>query len=78
VVEQQLSETRATKLGSHIHPLDLSIFSAKQLDATTASGSAAIANDKEGHGVGNQLLHAEAVTTLARIERLQLRLKLRN
>ena len=68
----------ATKLGTHVHPLDLSIVGAKQLDAATANGCAAIADEKEGHAFRNQLLHTVAMTAFTRIERLKVRLKLGN
>src|SRR5690349_10944140 len=78
VVEHQLPETPAAKLRSHPHSLDFAILGLKQLDATTAGRRTPIANHEKGNRVGNQFLDAKAVTALARIERRQMRVELRN
>src|SRR5262245_57287047 len=78
MVQHQLGETFAARLGTHVHPLDLSILGAHQFDAATANGYAVIADEEEGHALGNQLLHAVAMTAFTRIERLKIRLQLGN
>ena len=74
----ELEKSLAICFAGSIHALELPVIGAKQLDAATASGSAVNANDEEGYAIGNLFLHAEAVTALARIERLQMCIQLRN
>ena len=78
VVEHQLAVPLAAKLRSHPHALDLAVLAAEQLDAAAAGGRAAFANDEERDRVGNQLLNAEPMPALARIERRQMCVELRD
>src|SRR5262249_3185908 len=78
MLEQRLGEAQTSKRRAHVHPPDLPHLRAEQLDAATAGGRAIIANDEERDRVGNQFLHAETMTALARIERRQMRVELCN
>src|SRR5262245_25383885 len=76
VVEHQLAVTQAAKLRPNPHAFDLAILCAEQLDPATSGRSPVVADDEERDRVGNQLLHAEAMTALAWIERRQIRIEL--
>ena len=78
VIEHQLAVTQAAKLRTHPHALDLPVLGAEEFDPAAAGRSTVIADDEERHSVGDQLLHAETMTALARIERRQMRVELRN
>src|SRR5689334_19199651 len=78
MVEHQLGEARASIGRSHPHSLDLAVLRAEQLDTSTANRGATVSDDEERNGVGNQFRHAETVTTLAWIERLEVGVELRD
>jgi len=71
VPQHQLRKTRTAELRADIHPLDLGILAAYQLDCSTARWNAALTNDKEGHTFREQFLHAVAMPAFARIEGLE-------
>src|SRR5205814_10407620 len=73
MIDHQFPQTQTAKLRTHIHPLDFAILGPKQLDASTPSRCAVLANEKEMHLLFDQLFHAIAVTALPRVERFKVR-----
>src|SRR4026207_929101 len=71
-------DAQTAKRRAHIHSLDRSIFGPVQLDPATASRYACLADKKERHAFGNQLLDAVPMTTLARIEWFKKRFEFRD
>ena len=69
VVEHQLPESATAELWAHVHAFDLPAPSSAPSAATSCC--AVLADDEERDGIGNQLLHAEAVPALACVQRLE-------
>src|SRR5215213_8207883 len=76
MTQHQSSKTQAAKLLADIHALELTVFTAKQLDTATGDRHTIRAQHKEGHRLGQQPLNAQTMAAFAWVERLKLRLKL--
>ena len=71
-----LTPALAAILGPDIHPLDLGVVRAKNLDAAAARGLPGLPDDKESHARFQQLVHAVAVAAGLGIQRVQVRFQL--
>lgn len=75
VIEHKTAEAAAAKRGAHPHPLDLGVLPADEHDAAASGRHPVVARDEEGDLLAQQLLDAEPVTALARIETREVRLE---
>lgn len=71
--QHHLRKSQPTILRAHVHAFDLSILAAEQLDAAAPGRCAVLADEKECHRLGDQLLHTIAVAAFTWIEWSQLR-----
>src|SRR5215467_5273859 len=76
VIDQPFAVCATTELRPHVHALDLAVFLPDEHDAAAPGGPAVDAQDEKRHTLGDQLVHAEAVAALGRVERLEVRLQL--
>src|SRR5437899_1720461 len=77
VIEHQLAKARAPKVRVDVHTFDLGIV-AKSLQTSAARGCAVVADEKEGHILGEQFLYAIAMPALGWIKRCEMRFELVN
>ena len=76
VVDQRLAEPPATRLGAHVHALELSVLASHQQDPAASGGLALVSQHEERDALRDQFLDAEPVAALRWVERLEVRLEL--
>src|SRR5215469_10187237 len=76
VIDQPFAVCATTELRAYVHALDLAVFLPDKHDAAAPGCPAVDTQDEEGHTLGDELVHAEAVAALGRVERLEMRLQL--
>ena len=78
VIQQAPGQTQSAKARCNVHPFDLAVFIAEELDATTTGRHAVLSNDKKSYALRQQLLDTVTMTAFLRVKRLQMSFEFRN
>src|SRR4029450_13685609 len=68
VIDELLAVFTTAKFGPHVHAFELAVFFPDEHDAATPGRAAVDAQNEERYTLGHQLVHAEPMAALGRVE----------